>query len=169
MSRKWLPVVPVLVLAAAASGCGGGSASAAAETPAPPAAPVIDVAVVRATTGTVESALEISGTLAAKSRVGIKPKLPGRLERPDRRRPQGVDRPRVHLRGHPDQRDARLRVAGEDRRLDRRSAAMARQQGAVQVERVTLRQLQQLVGELLPVGRGEEGGVPTPRGLRPPG
>ena len=41
----------------------------------------MDVAVVRASTGTVESALEISGTLAAKTRVGIKPKVPGRLER----------------------------------------------------------------------------------------
>jgi HlyD family secretion protein len=39
------------------------------------------VAVVRATVGTIESTLEISGTLAARSRVGVKPKLPGRLER----------------------------------------------------------------------------------------
>ncbi len=36
--------------------------------------------VTRAVVGTVESALEISGTLAARTRVGVKPKLPGRLE-----------------------------------------------------------------------------------------
>jgi RND family efflux transporter MFP subunit len=77
-----LLAVPVLLLAVIAAACGGDSASAAAESPATPAlAPVVDVAVVRAATGTVESALEISGTLAAKTRVGIKPKLPGRLER----------------------------------------------------------------------------------------
>jgi cobalt-zinc-cadmium efflux system membrane fusion protein len=77
----WFPL-PALLLALAAAGCGGDSASAAAESPAtPPATPTVDVAVVRASTGTVESALEISGTLAAKTRVGIKPKLPGRLER----------------------------------------------------------------------------------------
>ena len=63
--------------------CSSDSASAAADpvaSVAPPAA-IVDVAVVRASVGTVESALEISGTLAARTRVGIKPKLPGRLER----------------------------------------------------------------------------------------
>ena len=63
--------------------CSSDSASAAADpvaSIAPPAA-IVDVAVVRASVGTVESALEISGTLAARTRVGIKPKLPGRLER----------------------------------------------------------------------------------------
>jgi HlyD family secretion protein len=39
------------------------------------------VPVARASVGNIESALEISGTLAARSRVGVKPKLPGRLER----------------------------------------------------------------------------------------
>jgi HlyD family secretion protein len=73
----------VLVTAAALStACSGESASAAGDPAAAPvAAPIIDVAVVRATLGSVESALEISGTLAARSRVGVKPKLPGRLER----------------------------------------------------------------------------------------
>jgi len=83
MSRKSLLLLIVVLLPAAAlAGCGGESTTAAAE-PAKAAAPspVVDVAVVRASTGTVESALEISGTLAAKTRVGIKPKLPGRLER----------------------------------------------------------------------------------------
>jgi RND family efflux transporter MFP subunit len=80
-ARSWV-LLPALLLAVAAAGCGNDSASAASESPAaPPLAPLMDVAVVRASTGTVESALEISGTLAAKSRVGIKPKLPGRLER----------------------------------------------------------------------------------------
>src|SRR5262245_53902649 len=79
--RSWF-ILPTLFVAIAAAGCGSDSASAQAESPAaPPPAPVVDVAVVRASTGTVESALEISGTLAAKTRVGIKPKLPGRLER----------------------------------------------------------------------------------------
>ena len=34
-----------------------------------------------ATVATVQSTLEISGTLAAQTRVGVKPKTPGRLER----------------------------------------------------------------------------------------
>jgi HlyD family secretion protein len=83
MTRNRLSFVPVLLVAAAsAAACNGERASAAADptVPAVPA-PVIDVSVVRATVGTVESALEISGTLAARSRVGVKPKLPGRLER----------------------------------------------------------------------------------------
>lgn len=79
--RSWL-VLPTLLLAFTAAACGNDSASAASAAPATPApAPVMDIAVVRASTSTVESALEISGTLAAKTRVGIKPKAPGRLER----------------------------------------------------------------------------------------
>lgn len=71
-----------LLVAVAAAACSNDSASAASAAPATPApAPVVDVAVVRASVGPVESALEISGTLAAKTRVGIKPKVPGRLER----------------------------------------------------------------------------------------
>jgi HlyD family secretion protein len=72
----------LLVIAVAAStACGDNGASAAESTPAMVEAPVIDVAVVRATVGTVQSVLEISGTLAPRTRVGIKPKLPGRLDR----------------------------------------------------------------------------------------
>lgn len=44
-------------------------------------APVVDVAVAHVTVDTLESALEVSGTLAPRARVGVKPKLPGRLER----------------------------------------------------------------------------------------
>jgi cobalt-zinc-cadmium efflux system membrane fusion protein len=73
-------VIAAAVLGTAA--CAGDSASAAADPAAPPPpSPAIDVPVVRAKLGTIEAALEISGTLAAKSRVGLKPKLPGRLER----------------------------------------------------------------------------------------
>lgn len=64
------------------SACGSSSTTAAAapDTTAP-AATVIDVPVVMATVATIESALEISGTLAPRSRVAVKPKLPGTLDR----------------------------------------------------------------------------------------
>ena len=62
-------------------GCSGSSttAEAAPETTAA-AAPVIDVPVVKAVVGDVESSLEISGTLTPRSRVAVKPRLPGTLE-----------------------------------------------------------------------------------------
>ena len=84
MTRRVVALFAVVAVAAVGTAaCGDGSASAAAESTAaaPVAAPAIDVPVVRASVGTIEAALEISGTLAAKSRVGLKPKLPGRLER----------------------------------------------------------------------------------------
>ncbi len=56
------------------------TAQAAAESTAVAAA-VVDVPIVTATVGTVESSLEISGTLAPRSRVAVKPKLPGMIER----------------------------------------------------------------------------------------
>jgi RND family efflux transporter MFP subunit len=64
------------------SACGSSSATAEAapETTAPEAT-VVDVSVVKASVGTVESSLEISGTLAPRSRVAVKPKLPGTIER----------------------------------------------------------------------------------------
>jgi RND family efflux transporter MFP subunit len=74
----------LLLFAALAASCSGesGTTTAAAETPASaPAGSIVDVAVARASVGKIESALEISGTLAARSRVGVQPKLPGRLER----------------------------------------------------------------------------------------
>jgi len=75
-------VASALSAAVLAAACSGGGASAAAETSTPAIeTAVVDVAVARATVGTVDSALEISGTLAARTRVGIKPKLPGRLDR----------------------------------------------------------------------------------------
>lgn len=81
MSRNVsLLFVLVVVAAAATSACSGENSTAAAAASAPPEASLIDVAVARATVGTIESALEFSGTLAARTRVGVKPKLPGRLE-----------------------------------------------------------------------------------------
>jgi len=65
----------------AAVGCSGSSttAEAAPETTAA-AAPVIDVPVVKAVVGDLESSLEISGTLTPRTRVAVKPRLPGTLE-----------------------------------------------------------------------------------------
>jgi RND family efflux transporter MFP subunit len=64
------------------AGCGSSSttAEAAPETTAA-AVTMLDVPVVKATLGTIESSLEISGTLAPRSRVGVKSKVPGTLER----------------------------------------------------------------------------------------
>lgn len=64
------------------SACGSSqtTAQAAPETTAPEAT-IVDVPVATATVGTVESSLEISGTLAPRSRVAVKPKLPGTIER----------------------------------------------------------------------------------------
>jgi len=72
----------VLVLGSSiiAAGCGASTATEAApETTA--VASVVDVTTVAATVGSVESALEISGTLTPLSRVAVKPKLPGTIER----------------------------------------------------------------------------------------
>jgi RND family efflux transporter MFP subunit len=87
MTRNVLVLISVLLGSSLAAACGSDSttASAATEDPAAgaphAAAPVVDVAAVRATLGTIQSTLEISGTLAPRTRVGVKPKLPGRLER----------------------------------------------------------------------------------------
>jgi RND family efflux transporter MFP subunit len=61
--------------------CSGSSTTAAAEGQATAPVAVIDVSVARATQGSIQSTVEFSGTLAPRTRVGIKPKLPGRLER----------------------------------------------------------------------------------------
>jgi len=73
-------IIAASSLSLAACGSSGTTAEAAPDT-STPAATVIDVPVVKATTGNIESALEISGTLAARSRVSVKAKLPGTLER----------------------------------------------------------------------------------------
>ena len=74
--------VLVFVAAASLAACSDQSSAASAQAASKaPDAPVVDVAVARAARGTIESALEFSGTLAARTRVGVKPKLPGRLDR----------------------------------------------------------------------------------------
>jgi RND family efflux transporter MFP subunit len=86
MSRNrqypWIAVSSVLILSSSliAAGCGSSTKAEAAPETTAAAAPVIDVPVVRAATGDIESSLEISGTLAPRSRVAVKPRLPGTLE-----------------------------------------------------------------------------------------
>lgn len=63
------------------AGCNSSSTAEAAPETASPEATVVDVPVVKATMGSIEAALEISGTLAPRSRVAVKPKLPGAIDR----------------------------------------------------------------------------------------
>lgn len=80
MTRPLFVVSLVATLAAATlTGCTRGKAAAPDAGAA--AAPIIDLPVVTVTTGRIESALEISGTLTPRTRVGVKPKMPGSLER----------------------------------------------------------------------------------------
>jgi RND family efflux transporter MFP subunit len=80
-SSRFLWIVAVTTAAAAAavsaSGCAGDRASAA--TTAEAALPA--VAVVRADLATLESAIELSGNLVPETRVDIRSKLPGTLEK----------------------------------------------------------------------------------------
>jgi len=80
-SQFILGTVLILGSSLVAAGCGASSttAEAAPETTAA-VAPVIDVPVVKVSVGTIEASLEISGTLTPRSRVAVKPKLPGTLE-----------------------------------------------------------------------------------------
>ncbi|MGE0362013.1 MAG: efflux RND transporter periplasmic adaptor subunit [Vicinamibacterales bacterium] len=79
--------LPQLFLAASAvavslalTACGSG-ASPEAAAQAAPAPAAVDVAAVRAATGTIESSLELSGNLVPQARVGLKPRVPGAIER----------------------------------------------------------------------------------------
>jgi RND family efflux transporter MFP subunit len=76
-------VAAVLILGSslitAACSSSSTTAEAAPETTAA-AAPVVDVPVVKAVVDDLESSLEISGTLTPRTRVAVKPKLPGTLE-----------------------------------------------------------------------------------------
>ena len=82
MTRSLLFSTSLLFIALLSTACGGDGTTASAESQAaaPPAA-LVEVAAVRATIGTIQSTLEISGTLAPRTRVGVQPKLSGRLER----------------------------------------------------------------------------------------
>ena len=74
-------IIPVLILGVAVVAAGCQSPEATAQTAAAePAAATVDVPVVTASMGAIEAALEISGTLAARTRVAVKPRLPGTLE-----------------------------------------------------------------------------------------
>lgn len=77
VSRLLTLVVGPLSLSAVVA-CGGGSAPQAA---APVAVPPVDVAAVTAQAGTLEATLELSGNLAPRARVGVKPRVPGAIER----------------------------------------------------------------------------------------
>ena len=57
------------------------SGPAAPEAAAPVPVPAIDVQAVTAQAGAIEAALELSGNLAPRARVGVKPRVPGALER----------------------------------------------------------------------------------------
>ena len=66
----------VVILAAVGAGCGRPRAATTADAPAPLPA----VAVVRAAAGSIESAIEISGTLVPQMRVDVRPTFSGRLQ-----------------------------------------------------------------------------------------
>ncbi|MEO7158487.1 MAG: efflux RND transporter periplasmic adaptor subunit [Vicinamibacterales bacterium] len=74
---------PSIILSASllVAGCNSSSTAEAAPETAAAEATVVDVPVVTATTGTIQASLEISGTLAPRSRVAVKPKLPGAIDR----------------------------------------------------------------------------------------
>jgi RND family efflux transporter MFP subunit len=79
MSRNVLIPAVLLTLSVAAAGCRSSEPTAQAQTE--PVVTTVDVPVVTATAGTIEAALEISGTLAPRTRVPVKPRVPGALER----------------------------------------------------------------------------------------
>jgi RND family efflux transporter MFP subunit len=81
MTRKVLVPIALLALAFSSAACSGDATTAAAESQTVAPVPVVEVPAVRATLGTIQSTLEVSGTLTPRTRVGVKPKLPGRLDR----------------------------------------------------------------------------------------
>jgi HlyD family secretion protein len=85
MSRNpWCGVGSAILLSSSLllAACGSSEPTAeAAPGTAALEATIVDVAVVKAAVGPIESSLEISGTLAPRSRVGVKSKVPGTIER----------------------------------------------------------------------------------------
>ena len=73
-------VLAVIILSGALLVAGCQSPEATATAAAEPVVATVDVPVVTATRGGIEAALEISGTLAPRTRVPVKPRLPGTLE-----------------------------------------------------------------------------------------
>src|SRR5262245_14640248 len=84
-NKSWFAVVGVAIILSSSlflAACGSSSTTAeAAPESSTLEATIVDVPIVKATVGNVESTLEISGTLAPRSRVAVKPKLPGTIER----------------------------------------------------------------------------------------
>jgi len=82
-SPQFLLVGSAIILSTAllVAGCNSSSTAEAAPDTTAPEATVVDVPVVTAITGTIEASLEISGTLAPRSRVAVKAKLPGSIDR----------------------------------------------------------------------------------------
>jgi membrane fusion protein (multidrug efflux system) len=80
----WIPavVIATATVAGVTSGCAGERVSATAtETDKDKDATLPAVAVVRADNGTLETAIELSGNLAPETRVDIRSKLPGTLDK----------------------------------------------------------------------------------------
>lgn len=77
-ARRSFTLVAGSLMLSAVAACGGGSTPQAA---APVATPAVDVAAVKVQTGTIEATLELSGNLAPRARVGVKPRVPGAIER----------------------------------------------------------------------------------------
>lgn len=80
MNRNLVVPAFILILAVTLAGCQSPEATVQA-TPGTAEPVAVDVPVVTATVGDIEAALEVSGTLAADSRVPVKPRLPGALDR----------------------------------------------------------------------------------------
>ena len=81
MKRSFPQFAAVIILGSSviAAGCGASTTTEAA--PETATAALVDVTTVTAKTGAIQSALEISGTLTPLSRVAVKPKLPGTIEK----------------------------------------------------------------------------------------
>ncbi len=78
MSRNLPPLLGILLLGFTFAGCASDNTTAAAQPQTSDTGPPpVDVQVATAHVGMLESALEISGTLAPRSRVAVKAKLPG--------------------------------------------------------------------------------------------
>ena len=69
-----------IAAAATLAACGGQTPEPKAQA-APAESAAVDVAAVTAQSGTIEATLEISGNLAPQARVGVKPRVPGAIER----------------------------------------------------------------------------------------
>ncbi len=78
MVSRWSLFACSTIGLAFVAACGGGTAPQAATAV---ATPPVDVAAVKVETGTLEAALELSGNLAPRARVGVKPRVPGAIER----------------------------------------------------------------------------------------